>query len=264
MPNIKQQHGSPNPIIENEEQMMLSAVDKVISAGGNPQTIGRTGELPLLRFLSRHLPRTLNAVCGHFVTPSGDLSPQIDCLVLDSRYPYLAQNDDESMLAMLHSVIACIEVKTRGQKRDIKTCHANATKIHGLAGEVFQGGFSTVASEIFMYRSGVRLETLADWYFDLFVDDSSHSDLYLLRVPEADRVGEVDHGAFFHLEPDVGDSDEVEEWIPTMVHFYTPLSDFYYSLIQSSYYCLDDRGFTYSNIGCHITDYMSWSTILKS
>lgn len=95
--SIKQKHGKPNPILEAEERMMLAAIDRALATGGNAQTIGRSGELPLQSFLTRHLPNTLTAHSGHFVSPSGRLSPQIDTLILDSRYPLLAENDDGSV-----------------------------------------------------------------------------------------------------------------------------------------------------------------------
>ena len=44
----------------------------------------------------------------------------IDVMALDSRYPLIAENLDGSVLAMLHSVIQTIEVKTNLTSTDVK------------------------------------------------------------------------------------------------------------------------------------------------
>jgi hypothetical protein len=81
--------GSPNPVIAQEEEVILAEVDKAVRSSGNAQIIGRNGELPLLRFFERHLPYTLSPVTGHFVAPNGELSPQIDIMALQ---PQRAEN----------------------------------------------------------------------------------------------------------------------------------------------------------------------------
>jgi hypothetical protein len=50
---------SPNPVIAQEEEVMLAEVAKAVKWSGNAQVIGRNGEPPLLRCLERHLPHTL-------------------------------------------------------------------------------------------------------------------------------------------------------------------------------------------------------------
>src|SRR5262245_30527945 len=109
---FKHAFASPNPVIAQEEEIMLAGVDKAVKSSGNAQGIGRNGELPLLHFLERHLPYTLRALTGHFVVPSGELSPQMDIMIVDARYPLLAQNLDGSAVVMLHSLLSSIEVKT--------------------------------------------------------------------------------------------------------------------------------------------------------
>ena len=74
MGNIKHIHGTPNEIIQTEEEIMLALIDRAIAAKSNSQTIGRSGEIPLMAFLDRHLPNTLSVKSGNFVTPNDDLS----------------------------------------------------------------------------------------------------------------------------------------------------------------------------------------------
>jgi hypothetical protein len=134
--NVKHHHGTANPIIQQEEAMMIAAVDKAIAASGNAQIIGRNGELPLIQFFNRHLPYTIRAHTGHFVAPDGLLSPQLDVVLVDARYPLLAQNTDGSVLVMLHSVLTTIEVKTRATSIDVVKSLDNARIIHELAGQI--------------------------------------------------------------------------------------------------------------------------------
>src|SRR6266480_6344490 len=101
----KHEHGTPNPIIVSEEEALLAAVDRALASSTNAQVIGRNGEIPLRDFFNRYLPYTLRAATGHFVAPSGHLSSQMDLMILDTRYPLLAQNADGSVLAMLHGVV---------------------------------------------------------------------------------------------------------------------------------------------------------------
>lgn len=122
---MKHEFGTPNPIIMAEERSILSTVDRAVASSGNPQVIGRNGELPLRDFLSRYLPPTLRAETGHFLSPSGELSSQQYVMILDSRYQLLASNPDGSVLAMLHGLLSVLEVKTTLDPRsevDVDQC----------------------------------------------------------------------------------------------------------------------------------------------
>lgn len=265
MENIKHIHGTPNAIIQTEEETILALIDRAIASKSNSQTIGRSGEIPLMSFLDRHLPSTLSVKSGKFVTPNGDLSPQIDILVLDSRYPLLSEHSDGSVLAMLHSVISCMEIKTNIKNKDLQSIWENSKTIRLLAHDVFNNpkGFGGLDYVCFSYRCGQRLHSFADNYFELFSDIEGYTDLYLLRLPEKDQSETKTSGALFHLEPDAqseATSDELK-YIPMLIPEHTPLSDFYYSLVQNSYYCLDHRNFGMGDIGQHFMDYMSWSTV---
>lgn len=265
--NIKHEHGTPNPIMQSEEEAMFAKIDKALHSSGNAQTIGRAGELPLLQFFDRHLPNTLKVKSDHFVTPDGYLSPQIDIMVLDSRYPLLSENEDGSVLAMLHSVIHCIEVKTNIRSSDLKKIWKNSRTLQLLFKEVFRYAtdFENIGNSAIAYRSNVRLETLEDNYFDIFKTIEGYTDLTLLRIPEKDQIGEHRVGMEFHLEPDYDDDTGgiPVNFIPMVIPKYTPLSDYYYQLVQNSYYNLSSREFDFAKIGSHINKYMSWSTALS-
>jgi hypothetical protein len=59
--NVKHHHGTVNPIIQQEEEIMIATVDRALAASDNAQIIGRNGELPLIQFFNRHLPYTIRA-----------------------------------------------------------------------------------------------------------------------------------------------------------------------------------------------------------
>lgn len=124
-------------------------------------------------------------------------------MILDSRYPLLAQNDDGSVVSMLHSVVFCIEVKTNIRTSDIDRICDNSKTIIALANGVFrtQRAFGDIACKTFAYRSA----------------DTSQTDLYLLRVPNADRSGTRENGVLVHLEPSFADGGDVKEWVPFVI-----------------------------------------------
>ncbi len=201
---VKHKHGTPNPIIQREEEVILAMVDKALKSSSNSQVIGRNGEIPLRSFLNRYLPYTLRAASGHFVPPSGRLSPQIDIMILDTRYPLLAENADGSVLAMLHSVVETIEVKTRISTRDIEKMWKDSVGIIDLAAEVTGYGdpndFRMVRTTAFAYRSAQSLNSLEKKYIEFGQPEKSGLDIYILRL--SDRSIKREIGVEFHFEPD--------------------------------------------------------------
>jgi hypothetical protein len=271
----KHKHGTKNPVIEQEEKSILLSVDRSLSSSSNSQTVGRNGELPLLSFLNRYLPPTFRSVSGHFITPNGNISPQIDIMVLDSRYPLLAENMDGSVLAMLHSVVWTIEVKTNITVTDIKKISNDVKKIRLLMNEIDifnpPHSFCAPTTFAFAYRTRSKLESIERAYYEHCQPNDFHYDLTILRSTELEANSEK-IGCQFHFEPTFDEkvSDlqadgfseneiKVEHVLLTMPS-HTPLSDFYYSLVQSGYYSLGDRNFSFHDIGAQIMSYMSWST----
>lgn len=265
MKNVKHKHGTPNPIIEQEEEGILTSVDRALASSSNSQIIGRNGEVPLRNFLKRYLPYSIRAETGHFVAPSGKLSPEIDVLILDARYPLLSENTDGSVLAMMHSVISTIEVKTRIRTTDINKMWSNSALIGIMSSEIIDkkasfGGIQTIG---LAYKSQNRLRTIADKFFKVgqayLTKSEGYMDLFLLRLPEKDVTRTRKAGAFFHFEGNHKPTEN-NSHTPFLLPMHTPLSDFYYMLIQDSYYCLDARDYNFNDIGEHFMAYMSWST----
>lgn len=260
MNKFKNEHGKPNNIILQEEHSLLNSVDKILNSTSNSQVIGRNGELLLLSFLNRYLPNTLRAVTGHFITPSGKLSPQLDIMILDSRYPLLSENEDGSVLAMLHSLITTIEVKTNLTSKDIKKSWNDSRIIMELSKEILEYGdinsFSSIKTQLVAYKCKNHINTVNKHFMENAQPLKSNLDISILRILNSDD------GVLLHFEP-INDfeNESIDGYLPLCIPQYTPLSDFYYSLIQNSYYTLGNRDFDFNIIGEHFMDYMSWTTI---
>ncbi len=256
------------PIFKEEEKVILSSVAKAFASSKNPQTIGRNGEQPLINFLNNYLPSTLKAASGHFLMPGGKKSPQIDILVIDTRYPLLGYNTDGTVLVMAHSVIKIIEVKTNLTKKDIVKTEKNFSKISELLNKIWGGNLDSWSCPqliLLAYKITVSQETIVNGYFSICSPKNNHFDISILRDNKIDDLGCLIH--FEPLEDDFSTKERKkykdrikDDFILTVAEERAPLSDFYYTLIQDSYYTLDDRGYSLKQIGEHFMDYLEWTT----
>jgi hypothetical protein len=267
----KQEHGEPNPIFREEERKLLAAKDQAVACG-NPQIIGRNGEIPLMECFRRYLPSTFRVETGFFMTPEGELSPQLDIMLLDARYPLLSHNTDGSVIAMLHAVVHVIEVKTTVGKREIKAILEAAEKVSALSTSVFpRSHFEALGMTAFGYGAAVRLDSVEAHFFDT-KSRTRECDLLLLRVdPSEVASDQVIVGAELPWEPETAHFPKhatsarcaeipISEWFETTRFTHAPLSDLYYDLIQQAYYTIGARGFDFGQIGAHMMAYMSWGT----
>lgn len=249
-----QRHGHINPVINQEEIALIAAVDKSLSSTSNSQVLGRNGEKEIITFLTRYLPNCFRTVSGHFVTPSGKLSPQIDALIIDSRYPLLSENEDGSVVAMLHSVLAAVEIKLSIDKSETCKMRRNAKIIEELSFEVFDPADldQAVVQPSLAYRAKSRLKTIAKHFF---AGDQPHhpaAALTILRIQESDQIGnEGPLGVLIAREVDK---------TPFISTTLAPLSDFYYRLVQDMLYELSTRNFGFYDVGVHLNSYMRWGT----
>ena len=213
--NIKHKHATPNPIIQHEEEVLLAVVDRALDSSTNSQIIGRNGEIPLRDFLNRYLPFTLHAVTGHFVSPSGLMSPQIDIIIYDTRYPLLAENADGSVLVMLHSVVLTIEVKTNLTTRDIEKAWKDGAKIMGLAKEIEgYGGYywGAISCFVLAYRCASRLETLENKFIKTGTSEKCCLNIYALRFSEKDTKKKMGFELNFAPDFESDDSNTIIGW----------------------------------------------------
>lgn len=250
----KQQFGHENPIFIHEERALLAAVDRADQSSSNSQIIGRNGELALLGFLNRYLPHTMRVCNGHFVTPKGELSPETDLLLLDTRFPLVAQNDDGSVLAMLHSVIGTIEVKRTLTKSEIQKIHKNSGTVAKLQSQAFGDDFTwaSMLQRAVAYRTSIKIETIGRHFFSDWEVNPLSISLDVLRGVECES-------------PLEGKPFGVRMWlecrsVPSYITTRAPLSDFYYGLVQDAYYTLGRRNYNFHDIGAIILRYLTWGT----
>jgi hypothetical protein len=199
-------------------------------------------------------------VTGFFVAPSGRLSPQIDILVVDSRYPLLAQYEDGTVVATLHSVLAAVEVKVRVSKRDIVNTIRNAETITGVASEIYAPeSWSRVRTAGVAYRTRLKRDALASHFFAL--TSHRYTDFTVLRVLPADNEASPRAlGLELHWEPVASRKRVRTNWFETVRPTLAPLSDLYYELVQDSYYTLAARNFDFHDLGVQMLSYMAWGT----
>jgi hypothetical protein len=125
---MKQQDSEIDAVFLGEEQSVLSHFDR--AATSTPGTHGGlNGEIPIIDFLNRYLPRTMTAVTGRIGTPVCEYSNLVDILVLDCRYPLLSQYADGSALVPLHAVIATVGVRLALDAASLKEVLAQAAQV---------------------------------------------------------------------------------------------------------------------------------------
>lgn len=270
MKSFKHAHGTRNPIMAQEEEAILLNVERALASSPNAQTIGRNGEIPFLQFLQRYLPSTLKATTGHFITPSGAISPQLDVIVVDARYPLLSENGDGSALVMLHSVVHVFEIKTNITTKDIKKSLDNTRKTFALAREVdgfrLSDSWSSFRACLLAYNCVHRLVSLEDTFFANSDPEQVYLEAIFLRYHTSDRTSDGGVGGMLHLEPpfpeEGGAGPREDGYFPCSIPSHTPLSDLYYSLVQESYYIIGERNYSFTDIGAQFNRYMSWATAL--
>lgn len=239
--------------IAQEEIRLLSEVDQAIKASKNPAIIGSTGEQTVVNFLNRYLPSCFRAVSGHFQTPSGERSPQIDVMVLDARYPLLSLNADGSALAMFDSVLATIEIKTMLNKREIEAVWSAASKISDIEQQESTGIAKPIRlyQSCLAYRSSVRMASLQRHFFARPITGKPFVFLWLLRLKKTDQKDTLPLGAAMWFEGNK---------VPWTLTTISPLSDFYYDLNQQALYELGSRNLDFNDIGRHMSEYFHWGT----
>lgn len=253
-----------NPIFVQEERKMIATVD-MAKQFANPQIIGRNGELPIMTFLNKYLPTPIRAVTGYFISPSEKISPQIDVIIVDSRYPFLSHNLDGTVLVMLHSVIETIEVKTSLTSRSIKDIRAKNEKITELSLEVFElYGWEGVSTSGFSYGTSLRYNTLIRRFFDSQENPFYPTKLDILRLRSQDVEPDSEFvGAFLFDElQEFSKSSKKKQVKMAGVSMKTlsPLSDCYFRLVQDCLYTLDYRNYSFGDVGRQIMDYMTFGT----
>ncbi|MDD3468219.1 MAG: hypothetical protein PHE67_13810, partial [Campylobacterales bacterium] len=182
------------------------------------------------------------------------------------------ENDDGTVLTMLHSVLWTIEVKTNLKSSVMAKAWRDAIAIMGMACEIEGygdlGDFASISTNLMAYKCAQKLDTIEKSYEKNAKPLMAGLDIYIMRFPEKEMPNDIEIGGELHMEP-IFDNETIDE--PELIDnhllifgaHHTPLSDFYYRLVQNCYYALGARNFSFNDIGAHFMRYMSWSTVLS-
>jgi len=253
---IKQTFGNENKIFAQEELGFISSISRAQNSTTNSQTLGRNGEKIFKKFLERHLPNCFRLINGHFVTRDGKLSPENDLILIDSRYPLLSENEDGSAIVMLDSVLAIIGLKLKLTKKEINTLIKHSKKNSELLEPYLKENNVFIPQYEFAYSTNIKLETIEKHFFNQWDTNPHAINLHIMRILETDQNHTKNFvGAELWFEPSINDVLE-----PAEITTKSPLSDFYYRLLQNGFYTLDMKGDEFVNIGENLNKYLTWGT----
>lgn len=247
--------GIVNERFSAEQKVMLAEIEK--SEGGNNSSLGDNGETLLIGFLNRYLPPQFRAYKGHYRKISGHLSREIDVMILDSRFPILNETSNGVVHAMQHALLATVEVKrTLGKeqiltiRKDIATLVADRAEKPELTMD--DGDLWTEPSTmVFSFRSEATLKTLARHFFQ---EPVAWCDMFIVEHGFECGGEPKDMGAMIRVE---GEEDRYEGMV---CRVRTPLSDFYYMLVEHAFAVLAARDLSDHAMRDVISSYYSWST----
>jgi hypothetical protein len=239
-----------NKVFIAETDRFLAEMKKT-NTFNNAQVTGRNGELLILNFLQTYLPSMFSVKTGKFINLNKRLSPQIDILILDARFPLLSNNIDGSVIAPLHAVISTIEVKSRLCTREIQNIEKSHTKIvsirktlHPDTQKFTHGGYYSLS-----YFAGNTLKHYLKNYFDKTNINIKEIESFILKVKDSDVDKYGKTGAILRHERR---SDE------NIMSSSNILSDFYYMLIQDSIQILASRNYDLNNLDRIVGQYFNW------
>ena len=182
----------------------------------------------------------------------------MDLIVVDSRFPPIAINEDGTSLEMFHGLIGAVEIKKRINKKEIYDFCSSAEKITLLSEECFgpvnQNPWSFPTISAFAYSSTISLTTIARHFSKIGNQTKRVLDFTILRLAKS-RKGK-------YTETGIGAFLWFEKWeIPYYVTTDAPLSDFVYRLMQEAYYTTASRNVSADDLGFIISKYYCWNTV---
>jgi hypothetical protein len=262
------QDGASAPVARAEEEVMLAAVDRGLAPAQSGHAVGESGfTVPLRDFLNGYLPPSLRAVAGRVIAPDDQVSTEVGVLIVDSRYPLLSEDLDGFVVAMLHSVVAIIQVRCvlagsaieEMWKYALQTTEL-ATQVEGYAGL----GNEAIATCGFAYRAADGLDALEELYRREVKPDVAGFDLTILRLREDDQVSRGFPGVEFCRKTASPGGNRTEA-VEIQVHFHlNPLSSFCRNLVSNAYRTLGFRNTTYDEVEGCFGEYPSWSSYLSA
>ena len=101
-------------------------------AMNHPVDIGNNSEENWIKWFSDYLPKRYKAAKATVIDSQGNISDQIDIVLYDSQYSYLAFNDNNILYIPAESVYAVFEVKPNLNKKQIEYASKKAESVRKL------------------------------------------------------------------------------------------------------------------------------------
>ncbi len=237
--------GEQNKIILEEEIEIISEYEKMLKSCSNSSMLGSIVEKNISNFLKRYLPKNVTIETGKFINSEGKKSPQIDILILDSQYPVLCRNKDDSVLAISESVIAAISIKSSIGQREIKEINSWGEKVMAILKKDYKSGFEESWISTLGIFSKIKEETLSK-NFESETKNCREMEICILRKNKSSKSG-------YKLWWECLD-------LPMNIETNAPLSDFLYELIYQIYSILGNRNQDYQEIWHKVINYFKWGT----
>lgn len=256
------EHTIPVAVMVQEEKVVVAEAEKAVFGAANASIYGANGEKVLLDFLRKYLPSCFRLTSGHALRSDGQKSPEIDLMLVDSRFSPLSVHKDGTTLEMREAVLGVVSVKKQLAKRDIEEQERYSLRISEfftadlLGNDDSSGGISrSPFFYIIIYRSKMLEKTVLSHLENVVGLRNPLFTLFCLRMPKSDLKRGLGQGAIFRY--DRGEAD-----VSLFSVFSTaPLSDFYFMMLSDAYGMLDERFPTYESLRLLLMDYYNWGRV---
>lgn len=250
----------PVSVMIKEEESVIASAEKSVFGSGNPSIHGANGEQILLQFLDKYVPGCFRFTSGHALRADGEMSPQIDLMLVDSRFPPLSVHNDGTTLEMMEAVLSVVSVKKQLNKGEFDEQERYALKCAAFFAGAVENG-KLVRNKyppvfyVIVYHSKMLEERVVAHMETVEVLSNQMFTIFCLRMPEKDRKRGLGPGAIFRY-------DGIGKDVSLFSIFSTaPLSDFYFMMIQDAYYSMDEHYPKFKALGILLMKYYTWGRV---
>ena len=168
--------------VANQLRAGLARTRSAVSHSG---TKGESQEKAVTDFLREHFPSSIEFAKGQVLDSKGNISKQQDIIALDaSRTPSLFRSNDIRLVPS-EGVIACFEVKTRLQKKDVPSVIENMRSVKSLKKGEYYYPHGPIVSTTNIYGMELNHSPTLYFVFAFEGDDPHNLGLELQREQDA-------------------------------------------------------------------------------
>jgi hypothetical protein len=259
MLGVEMKHTTATSVMFLEEKAIVAHAAQAISGAANPKIFGATGEKGILILLRRYLPSCFRASSGHALDPTGQKSPEIDIMILDSRFAPLSVHQDGTTLEMKEAVLGVVSVKKRLDKASLSEQDRYAKRVHDFFSSQHKKDClsrkKAFDSPVFYVLSYLSVITEATVFKHLRAAKGLSNPLCILFCMAMPLKGKSrnSNGAIFRYDGTPPDTKLFS--VPSTA----AVSDFYFMMLQDAYYSMDSRKLTFTDLGELTMRYYKWA-----